>query len=300
MAILHTGFSSTDKSGSVVAVPVLDIDLAAYFHRIGMSAAEVVPPAPDLATLKQIVAGHARSISYENLDKFTGREVGLDPATLNAKLVHRARGGGCFEQNMLLRGVLDALGYTTTGLAARVLWNRAADAPMPPRSHMLLQVDLPEGPHIVDVGFGVLTLTGVLALEPDVEQATPHEPFRLRPDGRALVMEARTGSKWRTLYRFDLAEQYLADYEVTSWYNAHHPDSKFVNGLLIGRPDSDRRFTLKGARSDGASLAVHHLGGPSERRDLESPAAVRTALEEHFLLDLSELPELDPALARLF
>ncbi|GAA1319722.1 arylamine N-acetyltransferase [Pseudonocardia xinjiangensis] len=300
MALVHTGSSAADESVSVMDAPVLDSDLAAYFRRIGMPGAETDAPAPGLATLRRIVAGHARSISYENLDKFTGREVRLDPATLTAKLVHRARGGGCFEQNMLLRGVLDALGYTTTGLAARVLWNRDAGAPMPPRSHMLLQVDLPEGPHIVDVGFGVLTLTGVLALEPDVEQATPHEPFRLRPDGRALVMEARTGSQWRTLYRFDLAEQYLADYEVSSWYNAHHPDSKFVNGLLIGRPDSDRRFTLKGTKSGGASLAVHHLGGPSERRDLESPAAVRTALEEHFLLDLSELPDLDTALTRLF
>ena len=49
--------------------------------------------------------------------------------------------------------------------------------------HMLLHVDLPEGPHVVDVGFGGLTLTVVLALEPEVEQATPHEPFRLWPDG---------------------------------------------------------------------------------------------------------------------
>ncbi len=37
---------------------------------------------------------------------------------------------------------------------------------MPPRGHMLLLVELAEGPHIVDVGFGGLTLTGVLALEP--------------------------------------------------------------------------------------------------------------------------------------
>lgn len=285
---------------SSMTTPVLGTDLAAYFRRIGLSGAEAALPAPDLTTLRRIVAGHARSIAYENLDKFTGREVQLDLAALTAKLVHRGRGGGCFEQNILLRGILDALGYTTTGLAGRVLWNLPTDAPMPPRCHMLLQVDLPEGPHIVDVGFGVMTLTGVLALEPDVEQATPHGPFRLRPDREALLMEARTGAEWRTLFQFDLTEQYLADYEMSSWYNAHHPDSKFVNGLLIGRPDTDRRYTLKGTKSGGASLAVHHLDGPSERSDLESPAAVRAALEEYFLLDLSGLPDLDAALTRLF
>jgi N-hydroxyarylamine O-acetyltransferase len=271
-------------------------NLVAYLHRIGVSDAQ----APDLPALARIVAGHAQSIAYENLDKFTGREVRLDPAALTAKLVHGGRGGGCFEHNLLLRNALDALGYTTTGLGARVLWNQPADAPMPPRSHMLLLVDLPEGPHIVDVGFGIATLTGVLTLTSNVEQATPHEPFRLVPDGPAFIMQARLGDRWRPLYRFDLAEQYFADYAMTSWYSAHQPESRFVNGLLIARPDTDRRYTLSGTKGGGADLAIHHLDGRSERHDLNSPATIRAALEELFLIDLSGLPDLDAALARLF
>jgi N-hydroxyarylamine O-acetyltransferase len=271
-------------------------NLVAYLHRIGVSDARE----PDRAALARIVAGHARSIAYENLDKFAGRDVRLDPAALTAKLVHGGRGGGCFEQNLLLQGALDALGYATTGLGARVLWDEPADAPMPPRSHMLVRVDLPEGPHIVDVGFGIATPTGVLALAPDVEQSTPHEPFRLRPDGPAFVVEARLGGQWRPLYRFDLAEQYFADYEMTSWYSAHQPESRFVNGLLIARPDTDRRYTLSGTKGEGASLAIHHLNGHSERHEMDSPATIRAALEQLFLIDLSGLPDLDTALARLF
>src|SRR5690606_3432275 len=81
-----------------------------------------------------------------------------------------------------------------------------------PRSHMLMRVDLPEGPHLVDVGFGGLTLTGVLALEPDVVQDTPHEPFRLVPAERSgYRMQALVGGEWRSLYWFDLTEQLLAD-----------------------------------------------------------------------------------------
>jgi arylamine N-acetyltransferase len=282
------------------------LDLAGYFHRIGVSKArEPDPPdpelsAPNLPALARIVAGHTRSIAFENLDKFTGRDVQLDAAALTAKLVHGGRGGGCFEHNLLLRGVLEALGYTTTSLSGRVLWNLPADAPMPPRNHMLLHVDLPEGPHIVDVGFGIVTLTGVLALEPATEQATPHEPFRLQPNGPAFVMEARLGGQWRTLYQFDLAEQYFADYAQSSWYSAHHPDSLFTNELLIARPDTDHRYALNGAKSRGANLTVHHLDGPSEHRSLDSPAAVRAALEEYFLIDTSGLPDLDTALTRLF
>jgi arylamine N-acetyltransferase len=196
--------------------------------------------------------------------------------------------------------VLDTLGYTTTGISGRVLWNRPADTPMPPRNHMLLRVDLPEGPHIVDVGFGGVTLTGVLALEPEKEQATPHELFRLLPDGPGFVMEARIGGQWRTTYQFDLAEQYFADYAMSNWYSSHHLDSRFTKELLIARPDADRRYALSGAESHGANLTVHHLESPSEHRPVESPTAVRAALEEYFLIDTSRLPDLDAALTRLF
>ncbi len=44
---------------------------------------------------------------------------------------------------------------------------------------MLLRVDLDGQPYIVDTGFGGVTLTGPLRLVADIEQATPHEPFRL-------------------------------------------------------------------------------------------------------------------------
>lgn len=271
--------------------------LEAYLGRIDVPHAST----PDLDTLQAIVAAHARTIAFENLNPFTGREVLLDGESLTAKLVHGGRGGYCFEQNLLLRGALDALGYRTTGLAARVMWGRPPDAPPAARGHMLLRVDLDEGPHLVDVGFGGLTLTGVLRLEPAVEQATPHEPFRLLPDtsrgpnGDTLVMQALVGGQWRPLYRFDLVEQLLADYEVSSWYLSHNPVSHFVTGLMAARPDIDRRYAL-----GGRTLSVHHLDGPSERRELGSPAEIRAVLVEHFHLDLSGLDDLDGALARLF
>jgi arylamine N-acetyltransferase len=271
---------------------VTDPALAAYLDRIGV--ADVI--VPDLPTLRRIVVGHSRCIAFENLDAFTGREIALDPGALAAKLVHGGRGGWCFEQNLLLRGALDAIGYRTTSHAARVLWGRPADAPPSPRSHMLLRVDLPEGPHLVDVGFGGLTLTGALVLEPDVEQATPHEMFRLlRAERAGYVMQARVGGEWRALYWFDLTEQLLADYEVSNWYLCHHPRSHFLSGIMIARAETDRRYALS-----STSLAVHHLDGPTERRALESPAEIRKVLEETFLIDTSGLPDLETALARLF
>jgi arylamine N-acetyltransferase len=285
---------------SVTTTTAIDFDVAAYLHRIGLSGAwDGGRPPADLATLARIVAAHGQTIAYENLDKFTGRDPHFDPASLTTKIVQSRRGGGCYEQNLLLRGVLDALGYSTTILSGRVLWNRPADAPMTPRTHMLLRVDLPNGPHIIDAGFG-LRITGVLALESDAEQPTPHGLLRIRPDGPAFVLEARLGGRWFALYRFDLAESYMADFSMSSFYNTHHPDSLLIGGLMIGRADTGRRYALSGRKSTGVSLAVHRIDGPTERRALESPAAIRRALEEQFLIDLSGLPDLDHALAKLF
>ena len=54
--------------------------------------------------------------------------------------------------------------------------------------------------------------------------------------GDALVMEARIGGIWAALYRFDLQEQFLADYEVSNWYLSNHPGSRFVTQLIVARP----------------------------------------------------------------
>ncbi|MFG2222758.1 arylamine N-acetyltransferase [Streptomyces sp. NPDC048644] len=272
--------------------PPAGLDLPAYFDRIGVDRDQ----GPDLGSLRRIVAAHAQTIAFENLSPFTGREVPLDQEALTAKLVHGGRGGYCFEQNLLLKGVLDALGLRTTGLGARVVWGRPEGAAPGARTHMLLRVELPQGPHLVDVGFGGVTLTGVLALEPGTEQPTPHEPFRLMPDGpHGYVMQARVRDTWRPVYTFDLGEQLLADYQVSNYYLSHHPASPFTSGLMAARPAADRRYAL-----NGASFAVHHLDGPTERRTLDGPSGVRRVLEEHFLLDLTGLSGLDAALARLF
>jgi arylamine N-acetyltransferase len=273
------------------------MDLDAYLHRIGVPDARTA----DLATLRRIVYGHATTIAFENLDPFLGREVSVEPTALSAKLVEGRRGGWCFEHNGLLRAALDQLGYATTGLAARVLWGRPEGAAATSRGHMLVRVDLPEGPHLADVGFGGLTLTGVMALVPDAVQETPHEPFRLQEaprdagGGAGFVMEALAAGAWRPLYRFDLSEQLPVDYALTSWYLAHHPESHFRHGIMVARPGDGVRHAL-----GGHVLTVHHLDGPSERTELPTPATVIDVLEETFGLATADLGGLETSLKRLF
>ncbi|MFD9733295.1 arylamine N-acetyltransferase [Umezawaea sp. NPDC059074] len=274
------------------ANPGLDLHVDAYLARIGVERGE----SADLRLLESIVAGHARSIAFENLDSFVGRDVSVDDDALVAKLVHGRRGGFCFEQNMLLRGALDSLGYRTTALTGRVVWGRDEDQPLAPRTHMLVRVDLDEESYLVDVGFGGQSITGVLALRSGEEQKTPHEPFRILPvDTGGFLMQSLIGADWRSLYRFELEPQHRSDLEMGTWYVSRHPDSLFVNNLMAARADTDSRHTLRGVEA-----AVHRFGGPSTRRELDSASEVMATLEDVFLLDVGGLPDLERKIKATF
>jgi N-hydroxyarylamine O-acetyltransferase len=265
------------------------IDLDAYFQRIGYKGART----PTLETLRAIHVRHTETIAFENLNPLLGWPVPLDPASLQQKMVRDGRGGYCFEHNILFKHALDTLRFRVTGLAARVLWG-AAENTVTARTHMLLHVDLDGQPYIVDVGFGGVTLTGPLRLETDIEQATPHEPFRLLKANDEFIEQVNIRGDWVSLYRFNLQENLLPDYEVTNWYLSNHPGSRFVTGLLAARPAPDRRYALMNNQ-----FAVHHLNGHTERRLLANADEMRETLEGAFRLTLPDTPDLDELLARL-
>jgi len=267
-----------------------ELDLGAYFTRIGYDG----DARPSLKTLASLHELHAEAIPFENLSVFLREDVPLDLASLQAKLVAAGRGGWCFEHNLLFTHVLRGLGFTVRTLAARVIWT-AAPNEVRPRSHMLLQLRLPDGDYIADVGFGGLGLTAPLRL-PDVGQQIEEEPFRLtQPSPGNYLLEARVGGDWEGLYVFDLYERDLPDYEVSNWYLANHPKSYFVNGIMAARAEPGARHALRSLRH-----AIHRPGMPTESRTIESVEDLRETLSGPFRIRLPDTPELDRRFALLF
>jgi N-hydroxyarylamine O-acetyltransferase len=263
-----------------------DIDLAAYFKRIGFRDR----PAADLATLAALHRLHPIAIPFENLSTLLREPIPLDVPALEDKLVKRGRGGYCFEQNTLFGEVLRAIGFEVVGLAARVVWGRRAAGPPGPRSHMVLRVSAGGEDYIGDVGFGGLTLTGPLRLELDTEQETPHERFRLRRVGDELELEARVQGDWRRLYRFDLQKHLPVDFDVLNHFVATHPSSHFLTTLIAARRTADGRFALS-----NNALAVYH-GTAKEERKLRSGAEIARVLTEEFRIALPQDSALDSKL----
>jgi len=154
-------------------MPVDGFDQDAWLHRIGHYGSRTAT----LETLRAVVAAHSMAISYESIDVLLDRTPKLDMDSLQHKVIAGGRGGYCFEQNLLFRGGLRSLGFDVTSLQARVVRGLAIDAPRP-ALHIVLRVNLPEGPFLADVGFGNLAPTAPLALSADIEQETPHETMR--------------------------------------------------------------------------------------------------------------------------
>ena len=264
-------------------------DLDAYFKRIGYAGQR----SPTLETLREIHARHPQAIPFENLNPLLGWPVNLDIQSLQQKLIHDGRGGYCYEQNLLFRHALQAMGFQVVGLAARVTWNNPEGVVLP-RTHMLLRVDVGDVAYIADVGFGGQTLTAPVRLVPDIEQPTTHESFRLTSEGTEFILQSKLAGTWKSLYRFTLDEQLMPDYEMANYYVSCHPKSRFVNFMIAARTLPDRRYALL-----NNELKAHHLKGETESRVLSTVDELREVLEGPIGLRLPAGPELDQALQRI-
>jgi N-hydroxyarylamine O-acetyltransferase len=248
-------------------------DQSAWLARIGYRG----PRTPTLETLRAVIALHSATIAYESIDVLLDRPPKLDLAALQKKMIFGGRGGYCFEQNMLFRGGLRSLGYTVTSLQARVVRGLDINAPRP-MLHMVLRIDLPEGPFLADVGFGNLAPTAPLRLEPFVEQETPHEAMRFIPMGDELALQSKIGDRWEHIYRVVLLPRFDAEYEICNWYTSTHPQSPYLNNLIAALPAPNRtRLTLFNAR-----FHVRHSSGRVERRTLRGEAEFKSILQGTF------------------
>ena len=265
------------------------IDLHAYLRRIGLHG----HVAPDVATLRTLASAHVASIPFENLTPLFGRPVELELAALERKLVHDGRGGYCFEQNLLFAEVLRTVGFEVSGLIARVLWRHPEDA-ITAQTHMLLRVEVGGESWLVDVGFGGHVLTGALRLQPDIEQATGHEPFRLVVVDGDWRMQSLVHGRWLTLYRFNLLSSQPVDYVVANHYVSTHPSSRFVSNLIVARTTADRRLSLL-----NHEFTVRRLDREPERHTLHGSAELRRVLEQEFRLRLPDFAGFDERLDSL-
>lgn len=200
------------------------LDLDAYLERIGLEGR------PSLAQLHR---AHLTSIPFENLDPHQGLPVSLEVEDLERKLVTERRGGYCFEHNLLLKAVLEALGAEVEVFLARTRLG-AKPGVVRPRTHLVLRVSDKGASWHVDVGFGARGLLGPIPFGPGPAQEQSGWSFRVVEEGSELVLQRLAGDEWVDLYGFVPQPVPFVDVETSNWWTSTHPDSRFVTGLIVG------------------------------------------------------------------
>ncbi|MGO9488595.1 MAG: arylamine N-acetyltransferase family protein [Solirubrobacteraceae bacterium] len=219
-------------------------ELEAYLERIGLSGR------PGLA---EVHRAHSTSIPFEGLDPHLGRRVALGGEELAQKLVERRRGGYCFEQNLLLKAALEALGLRVELFLARVLLG-VRPGESRGRTHLLLRVTDGDGQSWhADVGFGGGTLLEPLPWGPGGEREQSGWRFRVLERPPEWILQTLEGDAWIDVYAFLPIPVLAIDVELSNWWTSTHPGSPFVTGFLVSRqwPDG-RRLIL----SDWGELAL--------------------------------------------
>lgn len=264
-------------------------DIKKYFRRINFQDEAI----PDISTLKAIHARQPKYIPFENIASFTGNVPELAPGKILDKLVTNGRGGYCYEQNLLLKNVLQSIGFMVCGLAARVNWKRSSPEPAA-QTHMLLLVTIGELQYIADVGFGIMTLTAPLVLLNDEEQETPNGIFKITADGDNYLLETLKEKDWLPIYSFTTEPKEAIDYEVANWYIATNPNAGFVQQLIVSRVDEEARYSLC-----NQVLNIRYSNGEKKVMTFNSEAEIMAALQQTFGINCSHISGLAESLTRM-
>ncbi len=211
---------------------VLDID--SYLARIGYDGPVGAPPT--LETLGRIQMCHACSIPFENIDVLLGKQIKLEMADVQQKLIVDKRGGYCFEQNGLMLSVLETLEYEVVGLSGRVRVGRERDF-TPPRTHLFAKVMLDGVPWLVDVGVGGMTPTRPLRMDIDEPQETLHDTRRIiqGEDSNGLARwfhQVLIGDDWQDVCEFSGEWMPEMDRGIGNWWTSTNPESKFRQNIM--------------------------------------------------------------------
>ncbi|MCA6092534.1 arylamine N-acetyltransferase [Streptomyces sp. SCA3-4] len=253
-----------------------ELDLDAYLDRIGLQG----PLEPNLQTLRAMHRGHVAAIPFENLEVQLGRPVLLDVKALQDKMVTRRRGGYCYEQNSLFAAALERIGFSVTGLGARV---RVGSDGMRPVTHMTLKVVADGEEWLCDVGFGGEGLLEPLPFRDGAEARQGEWRFGLvREENGVHALRTLRADGWGDLYAFGPEDRFPIDYVVMNHYTSTHPRSPFVSRVIVQQTESALRRMLV-----GPVFVTVRADGSTEQREVGA-AELNEVLRSEFRIELDE------------
>lgn len=215
-----------------------NFSLQDYLKRIGFAGEAKA----DIQTLTHMMARQLYSVPFENLDVQAGKIVSLVPEHIVDKIIHRKRGGYCYEVNGLFAMALQALGINYRFVAARPMFY----AVRRPKTHMAILAELNGEKWLCDLGFGSYGLREPFKIT-ESESKQGSDSFRLsRPSERDYLLQALVEGEWANQYMFDEYAHEWIDFAPANYLNSTHPDAIFVQKPLIVLHSPEGRKILFG------------------------------------------------------
>jgi N-hydroxyarylamine O-acetyltransferase len=253
-----------------------NFDLALYARRIGLPHVPQVADF-DAAALKEMMQAQLRHITFENLDVQAGKIVSLVPEEIVSKIIgtdgQAQRGGYCYELNGLFAMALAALHVPYFFVACRPMFY-----PMRrPKTHMALVVTIGAERYLCDLGFGSYGMRAPIALsQVNLAQQQDFDQFRLvLPTPGDYVLQAQIDGNWVSQFGFDLHPAEWIDFMPANYLNSTHPDTVFVQKLLLIRQHAQGRVMLVGRE------LKQSVAGVTQSREI-SDAELEAVLQSEF------------------
>lgn len=250
-----------------------NFNLDFYLKRIGYQQ----PVRPDIPTVIALMKQQLRTVAFENLDVQAKKIVSLVPEAIVDKIVgangEARRGGYCYEVNGLF-----AMAMTALGLEYQFVFCRPMFYPMRrPKTHMALLVKVEGQQLLCDLGFGSYGLRAPVALcDVNLPQQQDFDLFRLiSPTPGDYVLQAQIDNNWVNQYGFDLYAADWLDFMPANFLNSTHPDTIFVQKLLVILHTSEGRKMLVGNEFKQSK------GGVTEVQQV-APEAIQALLAREF------------------
>lgn len=229
--------------------------------------------------LNRLVSNHLASYSFNNIEVYQNKGtkiLSLTTSSLFQKIVIEKRGGYCFEQNKLMYEVLKDLRFNVSAHLGRVVYNREIDAP---RTHRMTILTLDNQRYLVDVGFGPYTPNRIIPLNGDKINILGEEYFIKENAGLfTLIVDKEDGPF--SLYTFDLNDYQESDFDLGNYYTNTHPNSKFVNELIVSKKDNERIVFYS------ANKIVTIKNKNRSEIDINTQDELKEAIEKFFSLSL--------------
>ena len=248
-------------------------DQDAYLRRISYDGTTD----PTVNTLKALHHAQLYTIPFENFDIQLGRGVNLNPETIFEKLVHRKRGGYCFELNGIFLMALKSMGFDVRALLGRV---HVTGTPTG-RGHQVELITIEGRQWIADVGFGADTPRGPIPLE--LNHPTNHDGQTVRlikDDNFGFILQSSKEGEWIDIYSFDLGYVCPADIDYGNHFTSTHPSSLFVFARVAMLPVKNGAITLFD------NTLKKRVGETEIAQELEEGHPYLDALKNHFGIEL--------------